>query len=288
MKLTSDRFNLVRQKIASVKCVTFTIVLFLALNSMAHAHEFWIAPEKHHVEKGMAVKAHLRNGQYFAGASLSYLPRNFRSFERIFGDDVTAITGTIGDRPAVRFNAQREGLHILAQDKRESDLTYRIWDKFLAFVEREGLVGTIERHKAMGWPQDVFKEAYTRYAKALVVVGDDQNMRDKALGQRLEIIVDGAPWKAETQSVTVQVLWEGKPFAGRLLSVFRETGPEGENREVIYLDDQGRAEIKRGQGGKMLIGSVQMIEASPEIKEASNGALWHSLWASTTFEWFAE
>lgn len=285
MKITSVGFNLVRQKIASVKCVMITIVLSLAMNVIAHAHEFWIAPEKHHVEKGEEVQAHLRNGQYFVGSTFSYLPRSFRSFERIIGDEVSPIEGTLGDRPAVKYSAEREGLHILAQDKVENDLTYRIWDKFLSFVEREGLVGTVERHQANGWPQEVFKEAYTRYAKALVVVGDDQDMRDKVLGQRLEIIVDGAPWKAGAQSVTVQVLWEGQPFSGRLLSVFRETGPEGDNREIIYLDDQGRAEIKRGAGGKMLIGSVQMIEATPEIKEASNGALWHSLWASTTFAW---
>lgn len=288
MNLSFDGFNAVLQKITSVKILNLALGLNFALILPSAAHEFWIAPLEHRVGTGQQIEAHLRNGQYFEGSTLSYLPRYFRSFERIIGDNVAPIKGTIGDRPAVNYRADEAGLHILAQDKIESDLTYNKWDKFLAFVEREGLVGTVETHEAKGWPKEGFKEAYTRYAKALVVVGEDKNMRDKALGQRLELIVDGAPWKSDTKSVTVQALWEGKPFAGRLLSVFRETGPEGANRDILYFDDQGRAEIKRGAGGKMLLGTVQMIEATPEIKEATKGAIWHSLWASTTFEWLDE
>lgn len=249
------------------------------------AHEYWIEPVDYTLAVGAPIEAHLRNGQYFEGTTLSFLPRNFRSFDRSFGDEQQAITGTIGDRPAAQFTPEREGLHILSQVTTESDLTYQKWDKFVAFVEREGLIGTLETHAAKGWPQDKIKEAYTRYAKSLIVVGAANDMQDRVLGHRMEVIVEGQPWKADAQSVAVQVLWEGQPFAGRLLSVFRKAGPKGENRDILTLDAEGRAVIERRDGGAILVGAVQMIEASDEIKAIKTDALWHSLWASTTFEW---
>lgn len=251
----------------------------------AKAHEYWIEPIDYNVAMGAPVEAHLRNGQYFEGTTLSFLPRNFRSFNVSVGDQVMEITGTIGDRPAARFIPESEGLHIISQETTESDLTYQKWDKFVAFVEREGLIGTLEAHIAKGWPQEKFKEAYTRYAKSLIVVGRSNDMKDRVLGQRLEIVVEGEPWNASQQRVNVQVLWEGKPFAGRLLSVFRKNGPKGENRDILTLDDDGRATIERNDGGQILVGAVQMIEASEAVRASKTDALWHSLWASTTFEW---
>ena len=68
--------------------------------------------------------------------------------------------------------------------------------------------------KPMTGPNKAFGKPI-RYAKALIIVGDDKDMRDRALGQRLELIVNGAPWRLDAQSVTVQA--RGASLAGRLL-----------------------------------------------------------------------
>ena len=59
--------------------------------SAAKGHEFWIDPLQHQVAPGDAVQAELRVGEAYEGSRQAYLPRNFRQFDYLLGDETFAV-----------------------------------------------------------------------------------------------------------------------------------------------------------------------------------------------------
>ena len=51
----------------------------------------------------------------------------------------------------------------------------------------------------------------------------------------------------------------------------------------LHTDEEGRVEIPRANGGIFLINAVRMIQPNEETAQQT-GAVWESLWASTTYE----
>ena len=102
--------------------MTLTRLSFLACTAvlaapMALAHEFWIEPPAFQVQKEEPFVADLRNGQLFEGTRQSFFADRNTRLEVVMGDDVAAIDGRMGDRPAIQLPAPaRDGLMILAHE----------------------------------------------------------------------------------------------------------------------------------------------------------------------------
>ena len=261
---------------------TLPAVLWL-LSAMAslgvQAHEFWIEPVRFEIETGDVLQAHVRVGQEMRGDSLHYIPQRFEAFNLTAAGATRPVQSRTGDNPAVSEIVQHNGLHVLSYVSTDSQLTYPEPEKFENFLKYEGIEWVKAAHEKRNLPAQGFKEAYQRFVKSLVRVGDGQG-RDRALGLEFELVVETNPYTDPAADIVVQLVWKGEPFPHAPVNVFRRYDRKV-SRTRFKTDAEGRIRIPRkGAPGVYLLNAVHMIEPASN----NEGIVWKSLWASTTFE----
>jgi len=132
--------------------------------------------------------------------------------------------------------------------------------------------------QARGLPDNGFIEIYTRYAKALVGVGDAQGA-DAETGMETEFIALTNPYTDDpTKGMAVQLLYQGKPRANTQIEIFER---DTENNVVVTYartDTQGQALIPTLAGHTYLLDAVVLREPV-----SGSDAVWETLWAALTF-----
>lgn len=260
-----------------------TIAVFLSTSIVAH--EMWIEPLKFSVEKDKKILAHEKVGQNFKGNIYAYLDTSYQLFNINIGDKTRPIKSRLGDIPAVNERVEEEGLVILSAISSGSKLTYETKEKFQKFIKTEGLDWVFDAHEKRGLPDKGFTEIYRRYPKSLIKVGHGQG-KDKALGLPFEWVIETNPYTT-TGDIKARLLWQGKPFAGAQVSIFskptHKSKPDELQNSKLITNDEGRITIPRDKGGLFLINAVKMIKPSKATFKET-GAVWESLWASTTYE----
>jgi hypothetical protein len=259
----------------------FAAILALVPAIPCAAHEFWIDPLDFIVASDDPLEARLRVGQSFDGVSLSYLTRNFTRFDLAFGEDVTPVAGRLGQNPALDVADHGEGLAVVIYETTDSTLTYDEWDRFLRFAEHKDFPDIEARHLARGLPMTGFVESYSRHAKSLIAVGDGAGS-DREYGLRTEFVAMANPYTDDLSGgFPVQLLLDGEPRADAQVELFDRDGA-GEVTITLYRTDaDGRALLPVEPGHVYLVDAVTLQEVAPN--EDSN-AVWHTLWASLTFE----
>jgi len=254
--------------------------LLSALASLdLQAHEFWIEPIRFEITTGDVLQAHVRVGQEMRGDSLHYIPQRFEVFNLTAADATRPVQSRTGDNPAVNEIVQDNGLHVLSYVSTDSQLTYSDPETFENFLKHEGIEWVRAAHQKRGLPAQGFKEAYQRFVKSLVKVGDGEG-GDRALGLEFELVVETNPYTDPTADIAVQLLWRGKPFPQAHVNVFRRHDREV-SKTHFKTDAEGRIRIPRqGAPGVYLLNAVHMIQPASN----DEGIVWKSLWASTTFE----
>ena len=246
------------------------------------AHEFWIEPTRYRIEPSERIVANLRVGQYFKGNTFSFVPDKFVEFSVIDASGKRPINGRLGDLPAISEPSFRTGLHVLVHHSTGNTLTYSDFAKFERFARKEGNVWLLDAHRQRGLPRNDVTEAYTRYAKALVLVGNGDG-QDEWVGMPFEIVVETNPYAdSSSGAISLRLLWEGREMVDKQISIFRKHGSCEATRTTILTDAKGRALIPRQPGGRFLLSSVHVIE--PQGESRNTRAMWQSFWASTTFE----
>jgi len=254
--------------------------LAIPVFSIAEAHEFWIEPVDFTVAQGEKIEAQNRIGQMLKGDPHPFIASTFVRFTLTDSAGTRDVEGALGDRPALQVMPERDGLHIAAYQSTVSTLTYREAEKFQRFVSKEGLDGVLAAHAARGLPETGFAEGYTRFAKALVAVGEGRGA-DKALGLRFELVALSNPY-TDAGPTEVQLLQEGAPAPDIQVAVFRRDGTGTVTREVMRTGADGRARIERRGAALVLVSAVTMVEPR-EALAARKGVVWHSLWASLSW-----
>lgn len=258
-----------------------SLIACLAFAHAASAHEFWIAPEAYTVAAGEPIVADLRVGQDFAGARQSYVPDNFARFEVKMGETTEPVEGRIGDRPAMTFPTQGEGLAVVVHETKGNSLQYRTRDLFEDFVDHKDLGDVLERHAARDLPELKFREAYTRYAKSLVAVGDGAGA-DSAVGLHTEIVALANPYTDDLSGgFPVQVLLDGAPRVDAQVEVFARDEAGEVTQNFYRTDAAGEAVIPVAPATEYMVDAVVMEDTGNDDPEA--GPVWHSAWANLTF-----
>lgn len=246
----------------------------------AQAHEFWISPESYQVAEGEAVVARFRNGENLNGSTLSYIPSRTNRFEMLVDGEVQAIPGRLGDNPAINVEGLGEGLVILAHETAQQSLTYSEWAKWVKFTDHKALTNGQTGHRARGLPDEGFKEAYLRFSKSLVAVGDGAG-QDRLVGMRTEIVAGLNPYTDDLSGgLPVQVFLDGDPKAGAQIEMF-EKDAEGQVTVTLHMaDENGQAILPMRPGREYLLDSVALEALEPE---KDGDPVWLTLWAALTF-----
>lgn len=250
----------------------------------ADAHEFWVMPERFQLEVGETIDIDLREGDNFAGKSISYHPRRFHRFELSTPTGIEMVLGKDDAVPAASLKFDKAGLNVLAYQSKLSLLTYNSYEKFTNFLESMQLNWAIAEHDRRGLARENVREAYFRYAKALVQVGNEPAGADAAIGMPLELVALNNPYLSasgpQATTLSVQLYYKGDVYADYPLFVFRRTAT-GVDKKWYRTDAQGIAAIDLPRGGDYQINAVH-LQAANDRMTSIFGAVWQTLWASMT------
>jgi Domain of unknown function (DUF4198) len=260
-------------------CVAMMFASGLAVGVLAQplaAHEFWIDPVQFTPKVGANVPIVFRIGSDFQGDTYPYVRALDRRFTITDAKGERKIKTLDGDDPAAELRFAHAGLAILAHQRAPEIVVFEGFAKFEENLVYEGLEPLVGVHRAAGLPMAGIRDAYSRYAKALVSVGPVAG-EDRALGLPLELVAEKNPYGlAASDQLPVRVLFEGKPLAGVLVKCFNRNNAA--SPELVRSDGEGRAQCGLSHGGHYLISAVHMTRAKPGDK-----ADWVSLWATLTF-----
>ncbi len=248
----------------------------------AVAHEYWIEPDAYQVGRDDSIQAHFKNGQEFAGITLSYFDRSSVRFDQMFKGKVTPIIARSGDSPAVQLEAlNKDGLLVLAYETTQSKITYREWPKFIKFTEHKDFQNAAAEHIANGWPQENFKESYSRHVKSLIGVGTGEGS-DAALGLQTEFVALSNPYaEGFDGKMSVALTYQGEPRRDAQVEVF-ERAPDDTVKITLYrTDSEGNATIPVLANHAYLFDAV-VLRPAPTSQEPG-APVWETLWAALTF-----
>jgi uncharacterized GH25 family protein len=262
------------------------LVLMLASLSLAStvtAHEFWVEPLEFKVETGKPIVAAIRNGQNFKGSSYSFINERFTRFDLVDASGSREVKGRRGDVPAAKVKPTQGGLHAFAYASTMRTVNYKTYEEFETFLKSKGLDKVLAEHSELELKGEKVREAYYRFAKALVQVGDDYG-DDRSTGLRFEFVAEINPYEsANTEGLPVRLLYEGEPFADADIQIFHfENGSEIAVKHHVTSGADGRVLIPAYDRGRFLINAVHIIE--PGEEELAKKAQWTTLWASLTYE----
>ncbi len=262
-----------------LRIIAPALLLVTAGTAPVSAHEFWIEPQRYQVPAGETIEARFRNGEKLEGVELAYFDRNAARHEMLHSQEVTPISSRSGDRPAIVIEDAPEGLVVLAHETKPSRLTYRDWEKFERFAAHKDFPDIAARHAARGLPTDLFRENYTRHAKALIGVGGAKG-RDRALGMDTEFVALTNPYAATfMQKMTARLLYKGAPRGDAQVEIF-ERAPDGTvTITTTRTNAEGIAQIDTKPGHDYLLDAV--VLRAPEYSDAD--IAWETLWAALTF-----
>lgn len=250
----------------------------------ASAHEVWIEPLQWQVSPADTVQAQIRNGEYFEGFDLTWNDKQTMRAEAWIDGDMTGIEGRLGDRPALKLDAPDEGLLVLLHQSGYRTLVYDSFEKFTSFLTEKGYSSVLDRHAERRLPETQVKEAYIRFSKSLIAVGDGVGA-DALRGMELELVAETNPYTASPDApMTVQLFYQGVPLAKNKVTVF-ERAEDGSVTEIfLETDADGRTAFPLTPGNTYLVDSVVLREPSRDLVVETRGAVWESLWASLTFQ----
>lgn len=256
----------------------FSIALTTLGATVALAHEFWIEPAQYQVQSGAPLVADLRNGQAFSGVELAYFTKRFQRFDMIQTGQTAPVDGRMGDVPAIQTTAADDGLLVIVHQTMPKSLKYTTWQKFAQFAAHKDFPDMAARHDARGLPEKGFRESYTRYAKALVGVGDARGA-DAPTGMETEFVALANPYTDDlSRGMGVQVLYRNAPRANVQIEVF-DRAPDGQVTITLSrTDSHGKAAIPVVAGHIYLLDAVVLRDAPADGEE-----VWETLWAALTF-----
>lgn len=255
---------------------------FLLAPLGAIAHEFWIQPHEYRLQSGVALEADVRVGMDFLGNTMPFLPSTQTEFNITDATETRPIEGRLGDSPAVNLTPSAEGLQILNLFTTSSMLTWDDFQEFDDFVNLHGMEWVLARHSERGLPETGFKEAYTRFVKSLVAVGDGAG-QDHYLGMFFELVAGKNPYTDDMSAgMPITVLYRGTPLPEMQVDLFYRDQAGGLTRLSVDTNSQGTAIIPNLGAGEYMVNSVHMIIPFPEDIERT-GVVWHSLWGSITY-----
>ena len=261
-------------------------LLLLALMSFpavrAAAHDFYLVPDAFTVVGGQTLRVGFHNGDRFPESEDSPVIARLKDAQLWTAQGVVSIRN-------LRLDARRVvGTVDVPEDNGTSVLSARTApnlitlapDKFTAYLREEGLQEIIDwrgRHGESGNPG---RERYSKFAKALLVVGTADASFAHRLDFPIEIIPEMNPADLRTgDRLSVLLVLHGKAAAGVQMEASWWDGKQSTTKPLGRTDLAGRIQVPIVTAGQWRLHSVIMERcAEPAIADGE------SLWTSVTFE----
>ncbi len=262
------------------------VVAGIGTAGQALSHEMWLDAQQWQVKNSAPIITDMRVGQNFEGAIYGYLPSDTARLDLIAGGTSAPIVSRAGDRPAVNVVPPTGGLAVVAYASTVQTTRYKDFQTFAEFVAHKDLGDAVARHDARGLAREPFNEAYFRYAKALVAVGDGAGS-DRMIGPdggfETELVALENPYlDLGDGAVDVQLFYRGAPRANEQIEVFARDSADAVTITTVRTDGEGKATIPVMPGSRYMLDAVVLREPSESLA-TEKAVLWESLWANLTF-----
>lgn len=248
----------------------------------AGAHDNWLEIEPPASAAPAKAKVYLLSGEHFTEAQ----PLRPRTRDRYTSLRVVSAAGRRDVTAEIREDQEplatpglgaAAGSFVIALDA--SPRVIQIGAKhFNEYLLEERLVDVLLLRALAGAEDEAGRERYTRNLKAIVQIGSRLDpVVTQPVGADLEVVPLAHPHGvAPGGALTVQVLFKGKPLAGRaIMAANRFRSDVG--TKTVRTDANGKATFTLGRAGDWMFRMVHMERSSePDVD-------WRSYWTSLTF-----
>jgi uncharacterized GH25 family protein len=246
------------------------------------AHDTWLIPSAFVPKPGDTVRLRLATSMAFPTSDGAATPDRVERFTLRTASGSQAVTGfrVEGKFLVADVNPTQPG-HAIAVLETNPRVLVMKPAEFAEYLSEEGAKEVLAARAASGKSGAPGRERYRKIAKTILCVGD---ARDQAFAQPdnlwLEIIPERSTCGMKAgDSITVRVLFEGKPLAGAHLAAGYE-GPTGHKYPVSVLTDaQGRATVRLDRAGTWYLRTHCIIPTQNDSE-----ADWQSAFSTLTFE----
>jgi len=244
------------------------------------AHDFWLAAGNWAPASGTPVTITAGVGEHFpARTKFSSRPDWFDQWRVIgaAGDISVGKDFLLTDMvmsTAVTLPAPGAYLGVMRVTPRTIEMKGQ---EFTDYLKEEGIETALAARQAAGETDKPAKEVYARYAKVALRTGAGSGAHlTRPAGLRAEFVPESDPTTVHPgQTLTVQLLAEGKPVAGATVMAVTE-GASGRS----VTDAGGRATLTIDREGAWLIKAVHMERLTGA--RAADGD-WESYWVTLSF-----
>jgi len=265
-----------------MKPIVSTILILSLLVPSVFGHEYWLEPESFFLKPGGRSDIRLFLGEGLqVEEEMPYRSSKTSIFRLHSFDGTFDLARDMKDeaKPLFSFSAQKSGTYLLAMERNWSHITLEP-EKFDEYLREDGMEYIIAEREKLGEATKKGSERYSRFIKALIQVG---GKRDKTFlqrtGMRFEIVPQANPYSLKVEDeLSVQVLFEGKPLADKVLFADNRDG-ESIGKQRVSTNVDGIARVKLDRKGVWLIRLVFMQRCTKNCE----GADWESFWGALSF-----
>jgi uncharacterized GH25 family protein/ketosteroid isomerase-like protein len=265
--------------------------MFLVTASALDAHDFWLVPNAFIVAPGGDVVVRGQTSSRFPTSESAVAPERVADARVIEAGGTTSIRDLSVHERSLRlsYRPAAAGQAVVAVTTRPRSVRESA-ESFRRYLELEGVPELVERYRSEGrLPSDSVTRRYTKYAKALVEVGQGgPRVYDRTAGHPLEFmpLADPAGLRAGG-TFAVRLLLAGRPLSGvRVHASGVPMGPgvsdeqaAAQAREATATTgEDGIARFDVPSAGLWNVRALHIVPA-----ETGSGADWDAHWASMVF-----
>jgi hypothetical protein len=260
---------------------TFVAMIALACALSAHAHEFWITPDRFQLPAPGSASLSLSVGQEFTGERVGFSRALLARFQHIREGARTDLRTRVPSdvvAPSWPVNFERPGTHLVAITTEASDIVLPA-EKFNDYLRAEGLDAVLSERARTGRSETPGRERYRRNIKTLVQVGARGDATFAArTGQRLEILPRSDPARAHSgKPLAFMLLFDARPLPQALVKFWHRNGDRVQVLSAT-TDRNGQVAFTPNEAGTWMASVVHMIPVTD-----SPAYDWDSFWGNLTF-----
>lgn len=245
--------------------------------STTYAHEFWLQPNTYTAAENEVIQVNWRVGMEFQGQSSVYIPDMSSYVGTHKEGQLTELNPRFAAKPTLTFNTG-PGTTIGVTESADFIVEYKSYDAFFVFIKKENLFDQLIEPTEP--PSGKIFESYRRFTKTLIST-EAHAWQDSEIGLNFEWLLT-----RDGDNLRGTLLINSKPAANYPVKLFAKPAQNSSEVSVQKITTDSNGTVLFTNLEKNYIYLINAIKLRPSAQgDKFNEALWHSDWASTTFQW---